>query len=115
MPTSDEVREWRALRGRFLNALWDAKHAGVDFANVSDLLRTAGAPDLPPHRVERLIDNLSDDGLIEGLTYAEGSAQQIRLTSHGRYEVEQWLAQPDRPTERLQLPANQVFNIHSIR
>jgi hypothetical protein len=115
MPTPEEVREWRALRGRFLNALWDAEHAGVDYANVSDLLRTAGAPDLPPHRVERLITNLSDDGLIDGITYAEGPAQQIRLTGQGRYEVEQWLAQPDRPTQHLQLPANQVFNIHSMK
>jgi hypothetical protein len=31
MPTPDELREWRALRGHFLNALWDAEHAGKDW------------------------------------------------------------------------------------
>jgi hypothetical protein len=114
MPTPDELREWRALRGRFLNALWDAEHAGTDYPNVSDLLQAAGSPDLPAHQIDRLIETLDEDGLIEGITMAEGSAQQVHLTSYGREELERWLAEPERPTEHLPLPANQVFNIGSM-
>jgi hypothetical protein len=36
------------------------------------------------------------------------------LTVRGRYEVEQWLAEPDEPTAALPLPANQVFRIETM-
>lgn len=114
MPTPEQVKEWRVLRGRFLNALWDAEHRGVDFARVSDLLEDSGAPGLPDHLVERLVTNLSDDGLIEGMGYAEAAANQVRLTSDGRYELEQWIGEPDEPTEHLPVPAAQIFNIGSM-
>jgi hypothetical protein len=87
--TAEQVQEWRALRGRFLNAIWDAEHDGNDVALVSDLLATIGASDLPDHQIERLVRNLEADRLIEGLTLASGRDQQVRLTSEGRYEVEE--------------------------
>jgi hypothetical protein len=114
MPTTDQVKAWRALRGRFLNALWDAEAAGASFPRVSVLLETTGDRDLPHDDVERLVRTLHNGGLIDGISFAEGEAQQIRLTSGGRAEVEQWLAEPTRPTEHLPLPANQVFNIDSM-
>jgi hypothetical protein len=76
--TAEQIREWRALRGRFLNALWDAEHDGNDVALVSDLLAGIGAPDLRDHQIERLVGNLSADRLIEGLTLASGPEQQVR-------------------------------------
>ena len=99
MATAEQVQEWRALRGRLLNALWDEENDGNEVALVSDLLPAMGASDLPPHQIERLVNNLSADGLIEGLTMASGPDQQVRLTSGGRYEVEEWLSQPDKGTD----------------
>jgi hypothetical protein len=49
-----------------------------------------------------------DDGLItesESFVF-DLSNEAVGLTSPGRYEVEQWLAEPDVPTEHLPVPAN---------
>jgi hypothetical protein len=57
-----------------------------------------------------------DDGLVpesDSLAF-ELSNEAVGLTSPGRYEVEQWLAEPDVPTEHLPVPANQVFNIGTM-
>jgi hypothetical protein len=114
VPTSEQIREWRALRGRFLSAIWEAEHDGIELPLVSDLLAAIGASDLPAHQIERLVRTLNYDGLISELTMGAIEEQQIRLTSEGRYEVEQWLAEPDEPTEHLPLPASQAFHITNM-
>jgi hypothetical protein len=112
--TQVQVKEWRALRGRFLNALWDSGHAGNDFAAVSDLIATIGASDLPVHQLDRLVLDLRNDGLITGIGMGATDDQSVRLTSEGRYEVEQWLAEPNEPTDAIPVPANQVFSIGTM-
>jgi hypothetical protein len=108
MATAEQVKEWQGLRGGFLSAIWDSEHAGIELPLVSDLLNEIGASDLPAHQIDRLVRDLERDKLISQLTMGPIPDQQIRLTSEGRYEVEQWLAEPNEPTEHLPVPANQV-------
>jgi len=108
------VKEWQSLRGRFLSAIWDAEHSGVELPLVSDLLADIGASDEPTHQIDRLVRDLERDGLISQLTMGPIPDQQIRLTSEGRYEVEEWLAEPDEPTDFLPLPASQAFHINTM-
>lgn len=116
MPTPEEVTRWRALRGRFLNELWDAEHAGDRWPSVASLLERLGESSRPEHEVSRLVEGLVDDGLISGsMSLAETYPPQTQLTSKGRYEVEQWLAAPNQPTEHLPLPASTVFNIGTVQ
>jgi hypothetical protein len=97
-----------------LNALWDAEHAGEPIVSVSDLLDTIGARDLPDHQIERLVRDLKKDGLITAFGPSGRLDVDIRLTTEGRYEVEQWLAEPDKPTEHIPVPASQVFHIGTM-
>jgi hypothetical protein len=112
--TQVQIQEWRALRGRFLNALWDAHHAGNDVAAVDDLLEQIDASDLPEHQIDRLVFDLRNDGLIADFGMVVTQDQSVRLTSEGRYEVEQWLAKPDEPTDAIPVPASQVFSIGTM-
>jgi hypothetical protein len=114
MPTQAQVQEWRALRGRFLNALWDADHEDNDVALVGDLIAKIGASNLPTNQVDRLVYDLRNDGLIHDIGMGAIEEQSVRLTSEGRSEVEQWLSEPDAPTAHLPVPANQVFNITNM-
>jgi hypothetical protein len=116
MPTPEQVNSWRALRGRFLNVLWDVEQEGQRWPAVSELLDRIGESDLPDHLKARLVEGLVDDGLISGeMSVAETYPPQTQLTSQGRYEVEEWLATPEQPTEHLPLPANTVFNINTLQ
>jgi hypothetical protein len=112
--TAEQVKEWQAQRGGFLSAIWDAEHAGIELPLVSDLLAEIGASDLPAHQIDRLVRDLERDGMISQLTMGPIPEQQIRLTSEGRYEVEQWLAEPDEPTDYLPMPASQAFHINTM-
>jgi hypothetical protein len=112
--TAEQVKEWQARRGGFLSAIWDSEHAGIELPLVSDLLDEIGASDLPAHQIDRLVRDLEHDGMISQLTMGPIPEQQIRLTSEGRYEVEQWLAEPDEPTDYLSLPASQAFHINTM-
>jgi hypothetical protein len=112
--TQVEVQEWRALRGRFLNALWDSEHAGNDFTLVSDLIAAIGASDLAVHRLDRLVLDLGNDGLISTIGMGATKDQQVRLSPEGRYEVEEWLSEPDETTEHIKVPASQVYNINTM-
>jgi hypothetical protein len=110
MPTPEQVNSWRALRGRFLNVLWDVEQEGERWPAVSELLDRIGESDLPDHLKARLVEGLVDDGLISGeMSVAETYPPQTQLTSQGRYEVEEWLATPEQPTEHLPLPADTVL------
>jgi hypothetical protein len=111
--TAEQILEWRALRARFLNALWDEENAGKRPVPVSDLLYASRACDLPHHQIDRLVHDLKSDGLISGLGFDNVEYCEIRLTTAGRNEVEQWLAEPDRATDKLPVPKNQVFNINN--
>ena len=115
MATADQVKEWQALRGRVLNALWDAENRhGIIPVRVSALLDAIGNPALTPEQTERLFRQLSQDGLISDLGFGSVEASAIRLTTEGRYEVERWLSEPDNGTEHLELPANQAFHIGTM-
>jgi hypothetical protein len=114
MPTQVQVQEWRALRARFLNAVWDVHHEGNDVALVGDLITKIGASNLTTHQVDRLVYDLRNDGLIHDIGMGAIEEQSVRLTSEGRFEVEQWLSEPDEPTAHLPLPANQVYNITNM-
>jgi hypothetical protein len=114
MATTEQVKEWRALRGRLLNALWDAENAGRRLVPVSELIDSIGARDLPDHQIDRLVRDLNNDGLISELGFGSVESSEIRLTTEGRYEVERWLAEPDKPTDKLPVPANQVFHINNM-
>jgi hypothetical protein len=83
---AEQVQEWRALRGRFLNALWDAENGGQRLVPVSDLLDSIGACDLPDHQIDRLVRDLNNDGLISELGFGSAKTSEIRLTSEGRYD-----------------------------
>jgi hypothetical protein len=114
--TREEIQEWRALRGRFLNALWDLEKTGIRRAPVLDVLSVIGAEGITEQEAERLVRNLMDDGLItesDSLVF-DLSNESVGLTGPGRYEVEQWLAEPDEPTEHLPVPASQVFSIGTM-
>ena len=116
MATREQVQEWRALRGRFLNALWDSENAGEQRTPVVDVLDAIGAEGLTVPQAERLVRNLMDDGLItesDSMVF-DLANESVGLTVPGRYEVEQWLAEPDEPTEHLPVPANQVFHIGTM-
>jgi len=116
VPTPEQVNEWRALRGRFLNALWDAEHAGEDWPAVAGIFDRIGESSRPAHEKGRLVEDLVQDGLISGEMSLGGTyPPNSQLTSDGRYEVERWIAEPDRPTEHLPLPANTVFNIGTLQ
>jgi hypothetical protein len=112
--TQVQIQEWRTLRGRFLNALWDSEHAGNDFTLVSDLIAAIGASDLPVQQLDRLVLDLGNDGLITNIGMGATQDQQVRLSSEGRYEVEEWLSEPDEPTEHIKVPANQIYNINTM-
>jgi hypothetical protein len=112
--TSKEIQQWRALRGRFLNALWDEENAGRKPVPVSDLLYASGACDLPDHQIDRLVRDLREDRFISELGWGSVRSSEIYLTTEGRYEIEQWLAEPDKPTDAIPVPANQVFSIGTM-
>ena len=116
MATAEQVQEWRALRGRFLNASWDAENEGERLVPLARVITDIGAGDLADHQVERLVRNLRDDRLITESTSMgfDLNNESAELTSYGRYEVEQWLAEPDKPTEHLTVPANQVYSIGTM-
>ena len=66
------------------------------------------------HQLDHLVLDLRNDGLITNIGMGATQDQQVRLSSEGRYEVEQWLAEPDEPTDVIPLPANQVFSIGTV-
>jgi len=116
MPTPDEIREYRQWRGRMINAVWDAEAAdtsGWPAVDIHEILKTIGAQDLPQHTVARLVNDLVSDGLLEPFAETAEATYplQVKLTSYGRLEVEQWISD-DQPTEHLALPPSQVFNTH---
>ena len=116
MASREQVQEWRALRGRFLNALWDSENVGEQRTPVVDVLNAIGAESLTDAQAERLVRNLMDDGLItesDSMVF-DLANESVGLTVPGRYEVEQWLAEPDEPTAHLPVPANQVFHIGTM-
>jgi hypothetical protein len=83
---------------------------GIRRAPVLDVLSVIGAEGLTEHEAERLVRNLMDDGLItesDSLVF-DLSNESVGLTGPGRYEVEQWLAEPDKPTDAIPVPANQI-------
>jgi hypothetical protein len=89
---------------------------GVRRAPVLEVLAVIGAKGLTEREAERLVRNLMDDGLImesDSLVF-DLSNESVGLTGPGRHEVEQWLAEPDVPTEHLPVPANQVFHIGTM-
>jgi hypothetical protein len=110
--TAEQVKEWQALRGRVLNALWDSENNdGIGTTLVSALLMAIGDPDLSPEQTERLFRQLSYDGLITDPGFGSVECGATRLTTEGRYEVEKWLTEQRTTTEHIKVPANQVFNI----
>ena len=113
MPTPDEIRQYRKWRGRLVNAVWDAEHAGGNPATrVSVLLPKIGAQDLPTHAIARLVNDLVRDGLLEEFSLPNADelyAPEVKLTSAGRLEVESWIAD-DAPTDHLALTPSQTFS-----
>ncbi len=81
---------------------------------MSDLLGTIGASDLPVRQLDRLVLDLRNDGLITNIGMG-ATDQQVRLSSEDRCEVEQWLAEPDEPTDVIPLCAKQVFSIGTVK
>lgn len=78
---------------------------------VHDVLREIGADQLDEHTITRLVKDLEDDYLIEGVgqSWGEVYPEEIRLTPAGRMEVETWLAE-DAPTLHLPIVPSQVVN-----
>jgi len=114
---ADSQGHWSVITrghpGRVEEATSLQSFGGQRLVRVSDLLDSIGARDLPDHQIDRLVRDLNNDGLISELGFGSVKTSEIRLTSEGRYEVEQWLAEPDRATDKLPVPKNQVFNINN--
>lgn len=112
MPTPDELRQWRVIRGKFLNALWDIEHEGTLLPMVSDVLERISETSRPDAEISWFIRTLISDGMIESIVQTMDSTypSEVRLTSQGRRELEAWLAEPGRTTEHLPVPASVVFN-----
>jgi hypothetical protein len=112
MPTADQIRNFQALRGRFLAALWDADADGVEHPLTTALLANIDEVDLLPAQVDRVIRTLHDDALLHEYARDGGErfAGQVGLTAAGRAEVERWTTQPEDPTAHLPIPYQMVFN-----
>ena len=115
MPTPDEIREYQTWRGRFISAVWDAEavaeHHPMIF--VPQIFETIGANQLTEATKRRIVSDLEDDHLLEGMAQSLGEsyAMEVRLTSYGRMEVERWITE-GAPTANFTLPPSQVFNNH---
>jgi hypothetical protein len=117
MPTPDEINAYRALRGRFLNGLWDMEKEGLDNpgigVSVDALIERIGDAELADQYRRRLVNNLIDDGLVVSRPLSMGRAypREVMLTSFGRPEVERWI-EDDAPTDLIAIPPSQVFTTH---
>jgi hypothetical protein len=89
---------------------------GVHEASVLKVLALSGAGGITEDEADHVVRKLRRDGLIMGPTRLKLDIfdDSTALTVRGRYEVEQWLAEPDEPTAALPLPANQVFHIENM-
>lgn len=111
MPSADRIKQFQALRARFLSALWDAEDAGRAESNVRDVLVDINESTLSRDQEHRLIGSLVDDGLIEdSMEVFVASPVEVRLTAAGRAEVEHWITEPDDATTHLPIPHQVVFH-----
>ena len=112
MPTPDELKQWRVIRGKFLNTLWDVEHEGTLLPMVQDVLTRINEERRSEPEISWFVRTLVSDGMVEGIVQTMDSTYptEVRLTAQGRRELEAWLAEPDQPTEHLPVPANVVFN-----
>lgn len=111
MPSAQEVADYRALRGRFLNALWDEEARTATWVLVQIVLSQIAPFPLSDVAVKRLVEDLVADDLIHGVevTYDEPDPTHVRLTPQGRAEVERWIA-TDAPTDHLPIPPSTIIN-----
>jgi hypothetical protein len=115
MPTADEIREYQEWRAKIVNGIWDAQAADTTNwppgVHTRDILPAISADQLPQHFVGRIINDLVDDGLVEGtmMVDEESHPTTVRLSSLGRMEVQRWISN-DQPTEYFQVQPSQVFN-----
>lgn len=116
MPSAEQIEAFQQLRGVFLGALWDAEAAGDNpsgACSVDDILAELNGPEVPPQRVKRLVDSLTQDQLVETFVGSIGDLypQEVKLTSSGRFEVESWY-ETQKPTKHLPYPPAVVNNFH---
>lgn len=88
MPSEDTVRNAKALRLRFLNALYDREQDGVHMPFTEEISKQIGVPAGDWHAIGQITGPLKDDGLIDGAATDQHGLIRVRLTGAGRRLVE---------------------------
>lgn len=117
MPTSDEMAAYERRRAKLMSAIWDAEQQEeIGFGiKVDQMLQQIDEADLPVASIRRLVEDLIGDGMLQEFNpFAEQPyPNSVKLTSYGREQVRQWVAQKEQGTEAFPLSYQQVYNYNT--
>lgn len=117
MPTPDDVAAYERRRAKLMSAIWDAEEQEeIGFGiKVDEMLQQIGEADLAVASIRRLVEDLIGDGMLEEFNRFEEQAypNSVKLTSYGREQVRQWVAQTEQGTAAFPLSYQQVYNYNT--